>query len=192
MNWYKEAKKKSDNDEFDYSDEIRRLWQHFLTMEQDRVGIHFDLENDDGSDIKTKDLRHTNKNLDDQFRIKAKIYWAGGDWQTSTCYFRCQYESRAYYDHDKKWSQWGAKFKTIIIPERTNLNLVKGKKGMVASDADSSLKNDINDKDLWEEMVDIAEERIKSYYLEYFKQEDGGDSSYKNTGCIRNLADVKL
>lgn len=193
MNWYKKAKnKKKDIEEFDYGKSIHNLWHNILQKEMDRVNIRFDLENDDGWDIKTKNLDYKESGNDwsDEWRIKARICWAGGDWEASICYFRCQYEKRSYYDKQKKWSHWEDKLKTIIIPEKNNLNLTKGEKGKVALDADDSKSNEIKDNDLWDEMVEIANKRIKHYWNEYMNQEESGDHSFKNTGCVRELTNL--
>jgi hypothetical protein len=190
MNWYRESKKKSVMDEFSYGEEIRTLWNKLLNKEQDRVNISFDLENNDGYEIKTKELKYKNKKSDDQFRIKAQICWAAGDWQSPVCYFRCQYEDRMYFERDKNWGRWSERIKTIIIPEKNNANLIKGKKGLTAKSAeDGDSASDTNQKALWDEMVEIAEKRLAEYYKEYFEQEDGGDYGFDNTGCVRKLTD---
>jgi hypothetical protein len=184
MNWYKESKKKKDVEEFSYGSELSDLWINILKMEMDRVNIHFDLENDDGWDIKTKDLKYTDR--EGQFRVKAKICRAGGDWESPITYFRCQYEEKSYFERDKSWGKWEPKFKTIIIPEKSNLNLTNGEKGKIALDAEKGSK-EINDNDLWEEMVEMADKRIKHYWSEYINQEEGGDFSFEKTGCVRKL-----
>jgi len=187
MSWYKESKKKTDIEEFNYGKELSALWKNILNMEMDRVNIHFDLENDDGWDVKTKDLTYTDRG--DKFRVKARICRAGGDWESPITYFRCQYEESPYFERDNKWGRWGSEFKTIIIPEKNNLNLTEGKKGKVAVDAEQGSK-EISDNDFWKEMVEIADKRIKHYWTEYMKQEEGGDHSFENTGCVRELTNL--
>ena len=188
-NWYRESKKKSDVEEFAYGDEIRALWQNMLNKEQDRSNIHFDLENDDGYDVKTKDLSFTAHDGEKQFRIKARICWAGGDWESPVCYFRCQYEDRGFYDRDKSWGNWSPFVKTIIIPEKNNANLKKGEKGLVAKEAEEGAgSKDIDEKALWDEMIKIAEKRLKQYWDAYTDYE--GKSGFENTGCVRELTGI--
>ena len=142
MNWYKIAKDNKDNEEFSYGEEIRTLWNRLLKKEMDRVNIHFDLENNDGYEVKTKNLDFTGRDGQEQFRIKANICWAGGDWESPICYFRCQIESRSYYNDE--WGNWSPMVKTIIIPKKANKNLINGKKGLTARDAGDNQKQSEN------------------------------------------------
>ena len=191
MNWYKESKKKC-SDEFDYGDSIRTLWNNIIKMEQDRSNIHFDLENNDCYDLKTKDL--TYKRDDTEYRVRANLCWAGGDWENPIAYFRCQFESRSYLDNEvhKGWYDWKPCCKTIIIPIKSNLNLIKGKNGgMIASqdgEGVKSKKDEIKDKDLWDDMVELASKRIKEFNTQEMSY--GGDARFKNTGCERDLASL--
>lgn len=190
MNWYKKAKNnKKELEEFSYGGSIRRLWDNMLHKEMDRTNIRFDLENNDGFDIKTINLNYESN--DDQYRVKARICWAGGDWESPICYFQCQIESRMYFERDKSWGRWSPKFKTVIIPTKNNPNLIKSEKGgMVALDADSSKKDDTKDKELWDEMEKLVEKRIRNYMDEYKKPEREIDQSFKNTGLVRELVDL--
>jgi len=187
MNWYKKANK-DPMEEFSYGDDIRNLWNNLLFMEQDRVNIHFNNENNDGYDIKTKELKF--KCNDNEYRVTARICWAGGDWESPICYFMCQFEDRMYFDRDKGWGKWKSYCKTVIIPEKNNINLIKGKKGgLVAKDgSDGAHTKDINEKALWDEMVEMAEKRINEYTSEYLDYD--GDARHNNTGCCRNLTDL--
>jgi len=190
MNWYKKAKnKKKDSEEFSYGGSIRCLWDNMLKKEMDRSNIHFDLENNDGYDIKTTNLDYEHN--DYQYRVKARICWAGGDWESPICYFHCQLEDRMYLERDKSWGRWSPAFKTIIIPEKSNPNLTKGEKGgMVALDADSSKKDETKEKQLWDEMAKLVEKRIRNYMKEYQKPEPEIDQSFKNTGLVRELVNL--
>jgi hypothetical protein len=192
MSWYKISKKKSHMEEFEYGEEIRTMWNRMLEDEQDRVNIHFDLENNDYSDIKIKDLTYTDR--DNQYRVKAQIGWAGGDWESPVCYFKCQFEDRTHFDRDDSWGKWSSMAKAIIIPEKNNDNLTKGEKGgLVAKQGeDGCSSSKINEKALWDEMVEMANKRIKHYWTEYLKDLGGdkGDSSFENTGCLRDLTGV--
>jgi len=190
MNWYKTAKNKSSIEKFDYSSSLRNLWENILRLEQKRVNISFSLENNDGYDIKTKNLKYVSKN-GDHFRIKAQVSWAAGDWEAPICYFRCQYEKRSYGENNKKWYPWSSYLKTIIIPEKNNINLTEGKKGKVALEADDAKKTDIQNKKLWDELIELANKRIKYYWEEYINQfDEKGDASFENTGCVKDLTKI--
>jgi len=181
---------KKNKDEFGYGDEILSMWRNITHEEKDRVNIGFDLENNDGYDFKTKDLTYTRN--DNDYRVKAQICWAGGDWEAPVCYFRCMFESR--YKHEGTWSQWKLEnLKAIIIPKKNNPNLMpseKNKDRLVAKSGDDGVgSKDINEKALWDELVELADERIKNYMSNYDKDYEEGDFKFKNTGCVRNLAD---
>ena len=189
MSWYKEAKKEK-YDDFNYGGSIRILWRNIVKKEQDRVNIHFDLENDDSYDIKTRDLEYKNKN-GDIFRVKARISWAGGDWECPICYFKCQFQERSYFERDNSWGQWGDRLKCIIIPEKSNSNLEKCKKGLGAKGSDYGVgSKDINEKELWDEMLKMAEKRVKGYYDEYKRDDGEMDIGFDNTGCVSDLTDI--
>jgi len=185
MNWYKEAKK-DPMEEFSYGDDVKQLWSNMLFMEQDRVDIHFNNENDDGFDIKTKELKF--KHNDDEYRVTARICWAGGDWENPICYFHCQFENRM--KHDGTWGKWNKSCVAIIIPEKSNLNLTKGKNGgLVASqDYSKNKRKEIKDNDLWNEMVAMADKRIKGYMEE--RMDYDGKTEFEYTGCARRLVDL--
>jgi hypothetical protein len=173
-------------EEFSYGDEVKTLWDNLIIMEQDRSRIYFDLENNDGYDVKTNELSY--KTDDNEFRVKAQLCWAGGDWQNPICYFRCQFEGRMSFE--EKWGNWNKKCMAIIIPIKSNLNLIKGKNGLVATNSDeaNSKRKEIVDKDLWDEMVELANERFKKFYNEYASY--NGDTGLRNTGCAKNLTDL--
>ena len=179
---------KKNKDEFGYGEEIRSMWRNLIKKEQDRVNIGFDLENNDGYDFKTKDLDYS-KN-DNQYRVKAQICWAGGDWESPICYFRCMFEGRSKFDDG--WGQWSPEnIKAVIIPKKSNQNLTpseKDKNRLVAKSGDDGVgSKDLNEKALWDEMVKLANERIKKFYDEYGKDEI--DHRFENVGCVRDLAE---
>ena len=187
MNIYRISKTVS---EFSVAQELDTLWNHLLRQEMKNSNIHFDLENNEPCDVKTKNLNWS-PNEEKEFRVKAQICWAGGDWEASICYFRCQTEQRMYFERNKSWGRWNSFVKTVIIPIKYNLNLskVKGKNEYVAKDTDSNEKSD-SDRDLWDEMVKLVTHRLKCYWKEYTG--DNGNINVQNTGCLRNLADIRL
>lgn len=183
MKIYRIAKDKI-SDFFSYGEEIRTLWNNLLHDEMDRVNIHFDLENNDGYDTKTKDLDFEAHDGEKKFRVKAQICWAGGDWESPICYFRCQFEDRTYFERDESWGKWNYFRKAVIIPIKSNKNLIKNDKGMIACESEDNQRED-SDKKLWDEMVEMAEKRLKEYWDAYAGD---GDESLKSTGFMRDLA----
>jgi hypothetical protein len=183
--------KQNNNDEFKYNDEIRSLWKELLHKEKDRINVGFDLENDEGYKTRTKDLNVTNKN-NDKYRINARISWAGGDWESPICYFKCQIQKRSYFERDDSWGRWEDRMKAIIIPVKTNSNLQiseKDKTRLVAKGADEGASSkDVNEKALWDEMQELAEERVKMYNAEDLEYD--GNMGYDKVGAVRSLLEA--
>jgi len=87
MNWYKIAK---DKKEFDFNKYHNQIWDEILSREKDRVVISFDLENNDSSEeIRRIEIGY-NENFDRKIYALVQKYHAGGDWQSSVIYYRCQ------------------------------------------------------------------------------------------------------
>ena len=191
MKIHKIARRTDKKDEFQYNDEIRNMWRELLIKEKDRVNVGFDLENDDGYETRTKDLDFKNKN-GDQFRVKARICWAGGDWESPICYFKCQFQNRSYFDRDNSWGQWGDCVKAIIIPTKSNQNLIRSSKDktrLVAKGGEDGVgSKDLNEKALWDEMHKLAEKRIKMYWDKY--ADYVGDMSYDSVAAVRSLLEA--
>ena len=191
MKIQKIAYRKHGADQFDYSDEIRSMWRELVHKEKDRVNIGFDLENDDGYETKVKDLDYKNKN-GDKFRVKARISWAGGDWEAPICYFKCQFQQRSFFERDNSWGKWSDCIKAVIIPTKSNLNLVESDKKpdrlIARSGEDGVGQKDINEKDLWKEMQKMAENRVKKYYDEYLSY--SGNFEYNNVAAVKSLLEA--
>ena len=192
MNIYKlSSKKKKKDPDFDYSEEIKSMWQKLINKEKERVNIYFDLENDNSIDCKTIDLEYTDKN-NNEYRVKSQMCMAGGDWEASVCYFRCQFEERYYIEQDNSWGQWRPSKKAIIIPIKGNINLEKQNKDkFCAIDADNGLSlKEKDEKILWDEMKRLSEERIKIYNdcrFNSYEDPDKKDQTYEKTGIVDSL-----
>ena len=145
-----------DKKSFDYSSVIEDFWHDLITKEKDFKNISFDLENDeskgDSKEI-TLDLKYdSGENL----KVMAQLFSAGGDWQNSVGYFRCQLV--------------GTKGKFIVIPDpEVNKNLVKVDKGYAPSDnseVDGVGVGEI-EKDLWKALKEELNTRLKPEVEEY-------------------------
>jgi len=172
MDWVTAARS---NGEFDYGDEQRAMWRSAVTFEQERCGIRFDLENDNGVETRVIGLEPEG---DVERRVVAYLCLAGGDWEAPVGYFRCQLDVKS------GGGRWRPELKFVAIPTRGNPNLVKGKKGMVARDAGDGDK--IGDEDkriLWEEVERIAEERAR----DYDKALSDDHSKPEDSGAFRSL-----
>ena len=116
MNWYKTAKH-----DFEFHAEQRNMWDEFLRQEQDRAGVHFDLENNDSrGDVRRIDLGIDAEYGDKKYAVLAQMYSAGGDWENSAAYFKCQIARGTSRD-----------YKFIFIPSKRegNANLYQGDDG---------------------------------------------------------------
>jgi len=183
--------RKDKKDEFQYGDEIRSLWRELLQKEKDRINVGFDLENDEGCDTKIKKLNVTDKS-GSQYRVKARICWAGGDWESSICYFKCQIQDRSYFERDDSWGQWGDRCKAVIIPIKNNSNLQvseKDKSRLVAKGGEGGIRaRDIDEKALWDEMQGLAEDRVKMYNSKYLDYD--GDMGYDKIASVKSLLEA--
>ena len=181
MKIYKIASKNTDD--FTYG-ETNDLWRELIYAEQNRVGIEFDLENDDTvEEMKTVNLDFKHK--DYFYRVRAVRCQAGGDWEASSSYFRCQVDSR--YDTDKHHGDFSHEYKCIVIPVKGNVNLIKKDGKYVAKDSDDHEKFSNSDiRTLWDELKKEIPKRIKAYYgsLDY---DTSFSDQFKAAGLAKNL-----
>lgn len=186
MSWYKLAKKK---EVFDYGSDIRSLWNNILNAEKKRVNISFDLENNDSKGKpRTIDLSFEGRG-EDQFRLKADMSWAGGDWESPITYFKCQIQTRYKTNRNKSgFGEWSNDYKCIIIPIKGNNNLIKGDKFNYVS-RDGEEHQEADEKTLWEEVAKEACERMKKMHASYGKG-DGSGGRFENTGLTRELSNL--
>jgi len=137
MNWYKKAVS-----QFDFEKEKKKTWNDIVKEAKDVFNIYFDLENNepkgDSKYIKT-DVKTWN---DENYGILAQAVIAGGDWENSIVYFRCQLFT-------SKVGESNSKIKFIYIPSfaEGNVNLVKSDekpgKWIASSNDNNWQKNDI-------------------------------------------------
>jgi len=170
MNWYKKAEFK-----FDFYEIEKRVWNKLIKLEQEKENISFDLENNDEvGDLRKIDLDYKHKTPggeDDQYRILAQMYNAGGDWENSIRYFKCQLEEK--WTESDNWRKGRETFIYIPTNKEGNLNLIKGEKGLIASENESDNKSDeISDRQLWKSLKKHCEKRVKEFKKEYFKEYD--------------------
>ena len=176
MNWYKRAKTEVD---FDFGDEKHTLWRKLLREEQKRLNIQFDEENDDSRDDKTKEINLGIKEdlfKEDEYKVRAQIWSAGGDWESPVVYFRGQLflGKRALH-------------KFIYIPSKKdgNRNLQKTDKGYNAADSEDYEKiTDADEKTLWKAFKDFATDLAKKV------EKNGTYKDDENKAYVRDLTDI--
>lgn len=186
MSWYHTAKVEQS---FGDEEALRDMWNQLLSQEQSRVGVSFDLENNDHvGDVHTVNLDYKSKK-DASFRVCARLWTAGGDWECPSGYFRCQFQ-----DKHENGAHWSDCVKAIIIPVEGNPNLKVSDDGkrLVALHNQDEIREcgDLEDRKLWSKFKGLAEKRIATYYDEYRKDPDKSDQSFENTGCLRSLLDI--
>jgi hypothetical protein len=174
--WYKIAK--SIGNEFDFSREEKDLWSVLIKREQERSRINFDLENDSNIGELRKIKLEKAKSIFDNSSVfvLAQLYHAGGDWQNSISYFRCQFiENKA---KDEKF---------IYIPSlkegNSNLVLSSNKSDhFVALDNKGSGKNweKPDEKKMWNSLKQYATKLFNSDY-----KEKEGISSFNLVSIVR-------
>jgi len=145
--------------EFEFSAMIQDAWQELLHAEQDAVGIHFDLENDNLSSCEKSQIIDIGPKSagEDHTKVLAQPCTAGGDWQSPVCYFRCQL-IRGRSRHEL----------FIVIPtkEEGNISLTPGEKEGTFRPCDNNEANvpnwkDLKWKPLWDALKKHATERIQ-------------------------------
>jgi len=144
------SEKTSVPSEFSYDPIIKAFWDRIVKEEREAKNIRFDMENDDpiGKPKKvTLDMNYPNG---DPVAFLAQLYSAGGDWQNSVGYFRCQDRHRYF----------------IVIPgPEVNKNLRKDEEGYSVSDnneEDGEMVTDM-EKELWEAMKQEVAERFTKH-----------------------------
>lgn len=76
--------------DFTYRDLSETMWRKKHTDECDRTGIDFDLENDDAVASRRLSFPAKIGDIDDPAVFICELRSAGGDWEDSSHYFRCQ------------------------------------------------------------------------------------------------------
>jgi len=156
---------KLDKNFFDYSDLAKQEWRSLVVKAKDASSIVFDLENDESVEQRRvavdtpEDAFESARGgmVDEKARFKCELCKAGGDWQQSTYYFRCQkYEGSAGIIGD-------GRFCLVPSKERGNVTLVKSEKGKwVPQDANKELGRDFDAeaKLCWDSLPDMLGEYI--------------------------------
>jgi len=139
--------------EFDFSYIESGFWSNIIKAEQDAVNIRFDLENNEPiGDLKEIELP-INYPSGKPVKVNAQLYSAGGDWEDSVGYFKCQMESGKYF--------------LIHIPgPSVNTNLIKRDKGYGPTQEEDKVEEkptkikDI-EKALWDDLKANLSDRLK-------------------------------
>lgn len=126
-------------EKFAYDPVVKRTWSELLTKAQKLYDITFDSENDDDvGSIRTISFITGPDKLIDKVRVRCQMRFAGGDWQASTAYFRCQLLDGDVCWNSKNLSQFDETSLFVVIPGKNdgNVHLQKGKHGWAPCDAD--------------------------------------------------------
>jgi hypothetical protein len=151
MNWYKIA-----SNSFEYKEQEREFWRNLVYKAEENFSISFDLENDSNigqiKKIKVDGAQYAN---DKPYYLLAQLYFAGGDWQNTAAYFRCQLMSGG-----KKMDKF------VFIPSKKdgNSNLIlSGKKYKYIVSSNEKDQKEIDEKKCWD--------ALKKYTLKYISKE---------------------
>lgn len=150
--------------EFDYSDISHQNWRKLLHDTQDEVGIDFDTENDEAVEDREITIEQTHWE-GTKCTALCELRLAGGDWQSSTCYFRCQIKSGYFAG---KYS--GHMFIFIPSKEEGNIYLEKHKGTYFPPDSDKNLKPDQDQ--CWKAMRKHLDDLVKESIREVKKAKD--------------------
>jgi len=160
-------------DSFDYSDVVKELWLDRVREAQDKFQIRFDLENNDP--VK-KQRKIKFKDGDVEVVFVCSMWVAGGDWQKSVGYFRCQLK-----DGNLKEFKRNDRFVVIPPEECGNGNLIRTESGWEPKDSNGKSDDKKDEKKMWEwlreHLLSMVEKSKKLKELEnkvYHSKEDIG------------------
>jgi len=134
---------------FDYSSLSNTMWKDKIYDAQKEFNINFDLENDDSDTERSIKIDNDGKATFD-----CQLCIAGGDWESSVIYFRCQLKDGYATGLDRFTDPY-----FVFIPSKTqgNFSLKKSKKGFVASDANEDDCEDNDEKKCWDSLKEHLE-----------------------------------
>lgn len=148
---------------FTYSELEKTLWNDVFKEAMKYFQISFDLENNDpDSSELPKIIRICRPSTDkvqrgkqipmDEFTVSCQLWFAGGDWEYPSMYFKCQLIEDSFYGlgsmktYRGDFSSYGKPHIILIPPPSAgNSNLIPGKNGLVAIQ-DNGLKSRELDK----------------------------------------------
>lgn len=185
---------------FDYSELAKKMWSDIIKKGHKAFNISFDHENDDS----TKERRILTLEVPDEYnqdtgkkkyQFKCDLHRAGGDWQESSCYFRCQLVDGSFYNltrYPGDIRTYGDSFFVVIPgPQDGNTRLDEGKDGgFVAIDAMGGKEKapELDTERAWEYLgeylTDLLLEELKKKELSEMLNEN------KDPGCMEKAASV--
>jgi hypothetical protein len=146
---------------FDYKDLAKKEWFELLKVAQKSSGIYFDTENNEpvsskNISIDTPELSFKSvdgKMVNEKMRFRCELCSAGGDWQHSTFYFKCQ-----KYDGDVSVRD-GLRF--CLIPDKShgNNHLVEEDGKFFPCEYDKDV--DLEEKDCWDALPGMLSGFVK-------------------------------
>jgi hypothetical protein len=156
---------------FDYSNIASKMWRYLLHETKKSFNISFDLENNDATNDLSRDIIVPQNRWDfTKCKFRCQLCQAGGDWEYSVYYFKCQLIDGYAYNLDKYRNSY-----FVYIPGKTegNYHLVKNNKDVWCAPHDGAYKKGIDPEpskiDCWKSLnkylktlVDMEIERIKT------------------------------
>lgn len=140
-------------DFFNYDSIAKDQWRKKFQEAEDSFNVRFDLENDEAVGQRTIKVDQDFWDFTD-CSFKCEMRMAGGDWESSSVYFRCQLV-KGYAEGLNRDSFF------CVIPDKAggNVHLVKGTKGWVAPDSDK--KNKPNERQCWEFLKSYLQKLVR-------------------------------
>lgn len=143
--------------DFNYDTISKEMWRDKLEDAMEEFDIRFDTENDDAVSNRIIEIPQTQWEHA-KCRFKCEIRLAGGDWQDSAYYFRCQLTD----GYAKGLSKYGDP-NFCFIPGKNDGNghLIKAKSsGYAAPDHDDS-NEDKSERKAWQALKKYLEKLVK-------------------------------
>ena len=187
-----------DNDTFTYDKIAQDMWIKEWKRAKEHFNIRFDWENNESSKERKVIVI---KNNEDSYKFNCELFIAGGDWENSSYYFRCQlvdgsiYAVEAYEGEEAPMlpfpgaiSQYNGSHFILIPPkEAGNTRLIAGKDGWIASQDNDDVP-ELNSKAAWTWLKKYLENLIEIYLSSRPKEKRVADRRKERVAILERLA----
>lgn len=171
---------KKDRDHlFSYKELEKDYWTDIWQKAKEHFNTRFDWENNNESKDETpktfifKRQDPERADLENVFRVRCQMWFAGGDWEYPSIYFRCQLLENSFNGLGSIKTYLGdfgiyGNSHVILIPpkEAGNNHLTKGKKGWVAlnnGEVNDDKVEDLEPKKAWQWVEDYFRKMINNH-----------------------------
>lgn len=176
---------------FSYKELEKEYWSDIWQKAKEHFNISFDWENNDPAKeetpkiitIKRKSEDKVDEDSEDIFQVRCQLWYAGGDWEYPSIYFRCQLIENSFYGLGSMKTYLGdfgeySNSHVILIPpiEAGNTHLYKTDDGKFAA----IHSTEVNDDEVEELDPKKAWQWLEQYFLKMIKDHIAGKNISRN------------